>query len=353
MQLIELLTRAVTLKCSDVYLVPGAPPMGKSLREMVPLEDGALSPAASELLLKQVYAQSHDRPMDRLLDTGDDDFSFFVPDLSRFRCSAYKQRGSLAAVLRVVPYGLPDPRKLNIPEVILDLYKRRHGLILVTGAAGSGKTTTLACIIDRINHECHDHIITVEDPIEFLHSHVNSIVSQRELTLDTESYGQALRAALRQAPDVILLGEMRDYDTIQTALTAAETGHLVLSTLHTIGAATTIDRIIDVFPANRQQQVRVQLSMALSAVVSQQLLPGVDGGMLPAYEIMIATPAIQNMIREGKAHQMDNVIFAGGDLGMVTMDADILRLYRQNKITKETALLYAVNPDVLGKRLST
>ena len=253
--------------------------------------------------------------------------------------------------LRVVPFDLYDPHALHIPKAVIDLYKMQRGLVLVTGPAGSGKSTTLACIVDRMNRECSKHIITIEDPIEHLHNHNKSIVSQREIQQDTENYATALRASLRQAPDTILVGEMRDYETIQTVLTAAETGHMIFSTLHTVGAVKTIDRIIDVFPANRQQQVRIQLSMVLSAVVSQQLLPATDGKLIPAFEIMIVNNAISNMIREGKVHQMENVIYSGASQGMITMDADIVRLYHQKYITKKTAQRFAVNPDNMLKKL--
>ena len=234
----------------------------------------------------------------------------------------------------------------------MGLSRIKNGMILVTGPAGSGKSTTLSCLIDRINQEKSGHIITIEDPIEYIHSHRKSLVSQREISHDTENYEVALRAALRQTPNVILLGEMRDFETIQTALTAAETGQLLLSSLHTVGAAKTIDRIVDVFPAGQQEQIRVQISMVLRAVVSQQLLPVIGGGLEPAFEIMIVNPAIQNMIREGKVHQMDNVIYAGAEAGMRTMDNDILRLYREGKITRDTALTYAVNPDILERKLN-
>ena len=251
----------------------------------------------------------------------------------------------------MVVFGLPDPVELNIPQQVIDLYKVRRGMVLVTGPAGSGKSTTLVCIIDRINREFRDHIVTIEDPIEYLHAHNNSIVSQREIDHDTSSYAQALRAALRQAPNVILLGEMRDYETISTALTAAETGHALFSTLHTVGAAKTIDRIIDVFPANQQQQTRIQLSMVLKAVVSQQLIPTVDGSLVPAFEVMIVNSAVQNMIREGKVHQLDNVIYGGQTQGMMTMDGEIFRLYREGRISRENAVLYSLNAEQMRKRL--
>ena len=233
----------------------------------------------------------------------------------------------------------------------MNLANINHGMVLVTGPAGGGKSTTLACLIDKINREQEKHIITLEDPLEFLHAHKKSIVSQREVCTDTENYLTALRASLRQSPDVIFLGEMRDYDTINTAMTAAETGHVIFSTLHTIGAANTIDRIIDAFPASQQHQVAVQLSLVLHAVVSQRLLPTVDGRLVPAFEIMILTPAIQNLIREGKTHQIDGMIYNSTNESMLAMDTSILRLYQQGLIDKNTALANASNPEMMSKRL--
>ena len=232
--------------------------------------------------------------------SGDDDFSFAIPGLSRFRVSAYKQRGALSVVIRIISFSLPNPTEIGIPQRIIDFSNFSKGLVLVTGTAGSVKSTTLACIIDPINHHYRKHIITLEDPLEFLYRHDLSIISQREINVDTESYVTALRASLRQSPDVILLGEMRDYETMQVAMTAAETGHLIFSTLHTIGAASTIDRIIDVFPPNQQHQIAVQLSMVLQAVISQQLVPSIDEKMIPVFEIMTVTPAIRNMIRDNQ-----------------------------------------------------
>jgi len=350
-ELMQLLNQAVERKGSDIYILPGSPALLKVNGKMEPLSEQKVFPVDSEAFLKEAYALAQNRDMEKLITTGDDDFSFSVKNMGRFRCNAYRQRGSFASVLRIVSFGLPDYRALGVPEAVMNLANTRRGMILVTGPAGSGKSTTLACIIDKINKEKSDHIITLEDPIEYLHPHKSSIVSQREVLHDTVDYEHALRAALRQAPDVILLGEMRDYETISTALTAAETGHLLLSTLHTIGAAKTIDRVIDVFPANQQQQVRIQLSMVLQAVVSQQLMPSLQGGMVAAFEVMIVNTAIQNMIREGKVHQMDNVIYAGASQGMITIDADIQRLYGEGRISRDTALLYASNPDVLSKKL--
>lgn len=349
--LLELLKRAVTTRASDVFILPGAPVMLKRDGQLLPMTKDTMNAEDTYALLGSIYRLAVGRDIAALVHTGDDDFSFSVSDIGRFRCNAYRQRGSFAAVLRVVPFGLPNPRSLNIPDAVMDLANMRRGLVLVTGNAGSGKSTTLACLIENMNRTRAEHIITIEDPIEFLYPHAKSLVSQREVMHDTECFEKALRASLRQAPDVILLGEMRDYETIHTALTAAETGHLLLSTLHTVGAAKTIDRLIDVFPAQQQQQVRVQLSLVLQAVVSQQLLPCKTGGLIPAFEIMRVNRAIRNMIREGKVYQMDNVIAAGAGVGMQAMDADLFRLYREGKITRDDALLYAIQPETLSAKL--
>ena len=351
MQIMEVLKRAVQTGASDLFLVSGCPLSAKVNGAIAYFSQETLDSGVAQGLISEIYEIAHRDQLGRLMQTGDDDFSFSVNGLGRFRCNAYKQRGSLAAVLRVVSFELPDPAQMHIPDQVIDLYQKKKGLVLITGPAGSGKSTTLACMIDKINKTCNYHVITIEDPIEYIHSHKKSIVSQREVSNDTADYANALRAALRQSPNVILLGEMRDFETIQTALTAAETGQLVLSTLHTVGAANTIDRIIDVFPANQQQQIRVQLSMVLEAVVSQQLLPAVDGSLVPAFEIMLANSAVRNMIREAKVHQIDNVIYASASLGMTAMDTDILRLYSKKQITAETALRYAANPDLLEKKL--
>ena len=265
--------------------------------------------------------------------------------------NAYRQRGSLAAVVRLVAFDIPDYRALRIPEQVMDLADLAHGMVLVTGTAGSGKSTTQACIIDRINRTREAHIITLEDPIEYLHRDRRSIVSQREIAIDTTDYLSALRACLRQAPDVILLGEMRDHETIRTAMTAAETGHLLIATLHTNGAVNTIDRIIDAFPSTQQSQIRVQLSMVLRTVVSQRLLPDVDGELVPAYELMHMNAAIRSMIRDCKNHQIDNVIAAGGGEGMKAMDQSIPEPYQAGTITRETALDYADHPEQMLRRM--
>ena len=351
-ELLPMLEHAMKAGASDILIVSGSSIAYKINGRVVQTQGDHLMPEDTETLIRSIYALDRQRDMTPLLEMGDDDFSFSVSGLGRFRCSAYKQRGSLSAVLRIVSFSLPDAGSLHIPSSVLNLCRCQKGLILITGPAGSGKSTTLACMIDRINHTRDGHVITLEDPIEYLHTHDRCIVSQREITHDTGGHEAALRAALRQAPDVIQLGEMRDFETIRTVITAAETGQLVLSTLHTVGAAKTIDRIIDVFPPSQQQQIRVQLSMVLQAVVSQQLIPTLDGRLVPAFEIMVVTPAIRTIIRESKIYQIDNVLYAGSSLGMQSMDADILRLAEAGTISRENALLYSANPDTMAKKLS-
>ena len=350
MELKELLKKAYDLGGSDIFIVPGARVTCKVKGGMVPLSEEIEKPAGTEALIREAYELAH-RDIALLRDDGDDDFSFSLMGLSRFRCNVYYQRGTLAATFRMVTFGLPDPRALGIPDIIMELSRFRNGMILVTGPAGSGKSTTLACLVDKINQERDGHIVTIEDPIEYIHSHKRSLVSQREVPNDSPTFARALRGALRQAPDVIMLGEMRDLETIRTAITAAETGHLLLSSLHTTGAAKTVDRILDTFPAEQQAQVRVQISMVLRAVVSQRLVPKKEGGQAAVFEVMTVNPAIQNLIRDGRTHQIDNAIFGGAGQGMLSMDAELQRLYRAGVITRETALLYAVSPETLAKRI--
>ena len=266
--------------------------------------------------------------------------------------NAYRQRGSMAAVVRVVAFEIPDFQALHIPSQVMDLAGLTYGMVLVSGTAGSGKSTTQACILDRINRTRNCHIITLEDPIEYLHRDRRSIVSQREIAIDTRDYLSALRSCLRQAPDVILLGEMRDAETIKAAVTAAETGHLVISTLHTIGAANTVDRIVDAFPPAQQQPIRTQLALVLEGVVSQQLLQAEDGAQVPAFEVMTVNPAVRNMIRESKAFQLDSVIASSSQEGMVTMDQSILRLVQAGRVHPDTALRHAANSDWMIRRLA-
>lgn len=347
----KLLQQAVEMGTSDIFIVAGRPVTCKVNGEMRFMDERRIMPDETSEMVEEIYKLAGDRPIRHLMESGDDDFSFSIGGISRFRVSTYKQRGSLAAVIRVIKFELPDPAALGIPQEIIDLANFNKGLVLVTGPAGSGKSTTLACIIDYINEHETDHIITLEDPLEFLHRHKKSIVSQREINTDTESYIMALRAALRQSPDVILLGEMRDYETINTVMTAAETGHLIFSTLHTIGASNTVDRIIDVFPANQQRQITVQLSCVLQAIVSQQLVPDVNGHLIPAFEIMTMTPAIRNMIRDNKVHQIDGLVYSSTNPQMMSMDTFLLKLFKEGRITRNTALSYATNPDMLSKKL--
>ena len=353
MELTQILQKALEIGGSDIFLIPGSPATAKVKGHLKQLTTEKLLPDDTARMIEQAYEMAGEHTDELLHRDGDDDFSFSFNRQARFRCNAYKQRGTLAATCRVVTFCLPDPNALHIPPMVIDLVSScRNGMVLVTGPAGSGKSTTLACMVDRINTNQDVHIITIEDPIEYLHAHKRALVSQREIPNDACSFARALRAAMREAPDVIMLGEMRDYETVQTALTAAETGHLLLSSLHTVGAAKTIDRIIDTFPANQQQQVRVQLSMVLRAVVSQRLVPTVDGMQIPVFEVMTINPAIQNMIRDGKTFQIDNVIYGGAaSQAMLSMDNELIRLAREGRITKEAAQLYAVNPDMLRKRL--
>ena len=348
--ILEYLKKAVDCMASDVFVVAGAPISMKITGNIVPADQEKVMPPQTMEKIREIYEMAS-RSIDRLLNTGDDDFSFAVPGVARFRVNAYRQRGSFAMVIRVVPFEIPFYRKLRIPEDVISLASVQHGMILVTGVAGSGKSTTEACIIDRINKTRACHIITLEDPIEYLHRDNLSIVSQREISIDTKDCISALKACLRQAPDVIQVGEMRDQETIRAAVTAAETGHLLLATLHTHGAANSIDRIIDTFPPEGQHQIRVQLAAVLHTVVSQKLLPAVDGGSVAAFEILHANNAIRSMIRDGKTHQMDNAISTGSADGMVTMDQYILKLYKDRLITEQTALDNCDDPEQMRRRI--
>ena len=346
----DYLSYATENHASDIFIIAGRP-LSVKIDGKMSIFGERLMPDDTDRLIHQIYSMAGNRNIDPFLQTGDDDFSFSIPRLSRFRVNAYRQRGSLAAVIRVIAFDLPNPDILHIPEEVMSAADFTKGMVLVTGPAGSGKSTTMACIVDRINHSREGHIITLEDPLEYLHRHDKCIVSQREICTDTESYLVSLRATLRQSPDVILLGEMRDYETIQTAMTAAETGHLVLSSLHTTGAANTIGRIVDVFEPSQQRQVSIQLSMVLQAVISQQLVPDINGHNIPVFEVMRLNPAIRNMIRDNKVHQIDGVISSSAHEGMRAMDQSLLELYKQGRITRETALKYASNGDMLKRKL--
>ena len=344
----SILADMVRLQASDLFITVGKPPVLKvsgSLSELAAY--GSFGPADTEDCARQLF--DREQSSQAFAAHGEADFSLSLSQIGRFRVNVFRQRGSCAITVRRIYSQLPDPQALGIPDTVMGLTSRQKGLVLVTGPAGCGKTTTLAALVDKINRERACHILTLEDPIEYLHGHRRSIINQREIGTDSESYAQALRAALRQSPDVILIGEMRDLETISIALTAAETGHLVLSTLHTVGAAKTVDRIIDVFESSQQQQVRVQLSTVLQAVVSQQLLPGTDGKQQPAFEVMLVNPAIRNMIRDGKTPQIDGVIQMHAASGMVTMEMSLAALLRSGRISREDAFFYAVNQEALQR----
>jgi twitching motility protein PilT len=350
MNITEILQKAIEAEASDIFLIAGLPVTLKCHGHQQRLDGERMMPEPIAELIDEIYRLGN-REKTNLQRGLDDDFSVTISQMGRFRVNVFRQRGSLAAVIRVIRFGLPDPKELGIPEEVLSMADNKKGLVLITGSAGTGKSTTLACMIDRINKSRDGHVITMEDPIEYIHRHDKSIVTQREISIDTPGYLESLRSALRESPDVILLGEMRDYDTISAAMTAAETGVLLLSTLHTSGAANTINRILDVFPANQQQQVKIQLAQILKGIVCQQLVPGVDGGLIPVFEVMKSTVAVQNMIRESKLHQLESVMQAGSADGMCTMDGSLLNLYKEGKITKDTALLSCVNYENMVKRL--
>lgn len=347
MKLIELVNKGTREIASDIHVSVGRPITFRINGELREVDDKVLSPEEAKAL---VYDALTDNQRERLEENGEIDSSYSSPGIGRYRINAFKQRGSYGMVLRIIPLEIPSMEDLLLPNKVEDLARLKRGLILVTGPTGSGKSTTLASMIDLINREKKYHILTLEDPIEYLHRHNRSIVNQREIGTDSKSFAKALRAALRQDPDVILVGEMRDLETISIALTAAETGHLVLSTLHTSGAAKTIDRIIDVFPPHQQQQVRIQLSSVLQGIISQQLIPKInDRGRVAAFELLIATPAIRNLIREDKIHQVDTAIQTGMGFGMQTMDNAIIKLYKGGYISKDVALNSSINMEYVQK----
>ena len=345
----EILREAKEAGASDVHLTVGIPPKMRVNGDLLTMNYSRMLPADTLDILISVMTETQ---REKFEERGEYDFSFSIPNCGRFRVNAYKQRGSVAIAFRLVGTQVPSPEELGVPESVIDLYQRKRGLVLVTGPTGSGKSTTLAAIIDKINNNRDAHVITLEDPIEYLHQHKMSMVNQREIGLDTENYANALRAALREDPDVILVGEMRDFETISVAITAAETGHLVLSTLHTIGAASTVDRVIDVFPPHQQQQIRVQFANVLEAVISQQLIPTADGtGRVAAFEVMHANHAVRNLIREGKSHQLSSVMQTNRRLGMITMDEAIIQLYQMGRITRENAIQFAQDPDTMEMKI--
>jgi twitching motility protein PilT len=346
----ELLKTAVTRKASDLHLTIGIPPVIRLDGELIRLELPNLTPDDTAKCIADIASA------EQLLlfkEKGELDFSYAIHGFGRFRVNAFRQRGTIALVIRTINENIPTLQELGFPAILGDLARKPRGLVLVTGPTGSGKSTTLAAMVNLINQERTAHIITLEDPIEYLHKHQKSIVNQREIHSDTQSFSVALRAALREDPDVILVGEMRDAETIATAITAAETGHLVFATLHTGDAAQTIDRIIDVFPPYQQHQIRTQLSLSLQGIVSQQLLPRlVGGGRVAVLEILLATPAIRNLIREGKTHQIISVIQTSGKLGMQSMDMDLGNLYRRGIVALDEVTARASDPDTLLRMLN-
>lgn len=345
----EIMRTAKEAGASDVHITVGIPPKMRVNGNLVTMGYSKMMPADTLSVLLEIMTETQ---RERFEERGEFDMSFSIPELGRYRVNAYKQRGSVALALRLVGTKVPSPESLGVPESVINLYERKRGLILVTGPTGSGKSTTLAAIIDKINNNRDAHVITLEDPIEYLHQHKMAMVNQREIGLDSQNYANALRAALREDPDVILVGEMRDFETISVAITAAETGHLVLSTLHTIGAASTVDRVIDVFPPHQQQQIRVQFANVLEAVISQQLIPTMDGrGRVAAFEVMHANHAVRNLIREGKSHQLVSVMQTNRKMGMVTMDESITQLFYEGKIDREMAIQFAQDPDGMQNKI--
>lgn len=345
----EILAVAKREGASDVHITVGIPPKMRVHGNLVTIGNEKLLPADT---MEMAIHVMNEKQRQHFEEHGELDMSFAIMGEGRYRVNIFRQRGSIAMAFRIVDTVIPEPEKLGVPRSVIDLYNRKRGLILVTGPTGSGKSTTLAAIIDKLNTNREAHVITLEDPIEYLHTHKKAIVNQREIGLDTNSYVNALRAALREDPDVILVGEMRDFDTISVAITAAETGHLVLSTLHTIGAASTVDRVIDVFPPHQQQQIRVQLANVLESVISQQLIPTADGkGRVAAFEVLHTNPAVRNLIREGKTHQLASVMQTNKKAGMMTMDDSIYTLYSEYKIDRESAVQFAQDPENMNLKL--
>ena len=345
MEIKELLEYTVNKKASDLHLLVGVPPMIRV--------NGVLNPITGQEVLTPeeishlVLSLVNEEQKEILSVNKELDFSFNFENEVRFRVNAYYQKGSLAAALRLISNKIPKIDELNLPEICHSFTQLRQGFILVTGPTGHGKSTTLAAMIDEIAQTRPVHIITIEDPIEYVFNHQKAIISQREIKADTHSWQIALRSCLREDPDVVMIGEMRDYETIASALTIAETGHLVFATLHTNSAAQTVDRIIDVFPANQQDQVRIQFSLTLEAILSQRLLPALAGGRIPATEILVATPAVRNAIREGKTQMIDTVLQTSGELGMRTLETDLTSLVKKGKISLDVARSFALRPEEL------
>src|SRR3954451_25202513 len=346
----DVLTRMTEERASDVHLSPGFPPAIRVRGRVIPVDGYA--PLTPQEARDPVYSLLNDDQRKRFESHKQLDIAYAGPGVARFRVNCFFQRGSVSAAFRRIPHQIPQLEELGLPAVLEDLTRKPRGFIVVTGPTGSGKSTSLPAMIDIINREREEHILTIEDPIEFLHSHKRCVVNQREIGADAEDFSFALTSALREDPDVILVGEMRDLETMRTALTAAETGHLVFATLHTQSTAQTIDRIIDIFPSGQQHQVRVQLSIALQGIVTQQLLPTADGaGRVVACEVLVPTPAVRNLIREGKTHQIYSAIQTSGSLGMQTMDAHLAQLVRMGRVSRKLAEQRASVPEELKRLL--
>ena len=345
----ELLEMMVKMDASDLHITVGAPPV---IRVDGKLQRLKMDNLTSENTKKLGYSMLNEKQKLKFEQNSELDFSFGIEQMSRFRCNMFMQRGNLAIAIRQIPYEVRSFDELGLPKVIADFSKLPRGLVLVTGPTGSGKSTTLASVIDKINRERPVHIITVEDPIEYLHRHQTAVINQREVFSDTPSFASALKYALREDPDVVLIGEMRDLETIESALSIAETGHLAFATLHTNSAAESINRIIDAFPSNQQSQIRVSLSFSLQAIVSQTLIPKIGGGRVMAMEIMVVTPAIRALVRDDKVHQIYSMLQGGQKYGMRTMNQSLFELYTSNKITINDAMNYSHNAQELGEMLS-
>jgi twitching motility protein PilT len=347
----DVLLQVMERNASDLHLTAGSQPMIRQHGKLHALDYPVLTP---QMTRETIYSILTNDQRQRLETDWQIDLAYSIPGKARFRVNAYFQRAALSAAFRLIPSEMPKMADLGLPPVIHEFTKKPRGFVLVTGPTGSGKSTSLAAMLDAINETRHEHILTIEDPIEFLHKHKKCIVNQRELGADAQSFALGLKAALRQDPDVILVGEMRDLETISTALTAAETGHLVFATLHTQDTAQTVDRIVDVFPPDQQQQVRVQLSVSLQGIVTQQLLPKADGqGRVAATEVLVPTPAVRNLIREGKTHQIYSALQTGGQFGMQTMDTALAQLVREQKITRELAEARSSTPEELRRLMGT
>jgi len=353
MNIQEIVKRAVELDASDIFIVAGSTIAYKVKNRVTRIEGETLMPEHCKMMVDELYRLASNRSMEKLEHKGDDDFSFSLAHLARLRVNVYHQRNSLAAVIRIVQFDIPRADELSIPKEITRFSELTKGLVIISGPAGAGKSSTLAVLLDLINKNRSGHIVTIEDPIEFLHRHEQSIVTQREIGSDCDSSASALKSALRQAPNVLFISEMRDLETISLAITAAETGHLVFSTLHTLGAANTIDRMVDVFPASQQQQIRLQLSMVLEAVISQQLIRQKNGDLVPVFEVMTNSLAVRNQIRESKTHQLKNTIASSTSEGMISMDTMLMDLLKKDLITLDEALLHSFDSELFLKKFNS